>query len=149
MAWIENIDYKDLGSFEPFELLQDKCVQTPYVGISGWSHNGLINLNPCGRLGMYTGHQFSASGPAPDSPETARAVSTHDALYQLKIDGILSTLLHKEIADDLLYQFLIEDNITSLEASIWHTAVTDFGSRYWDPEEFKRQRRIHNSIGRH
>tara|TARA_R110002020_G_scaffold213427_1_gene420218 strand:+ start:19683 stop:20147 length:465 start_codon:yes stop_codon:yes gene_type:complete len=130
--WTEGVEYYEIGFFDPFELLQDVEIQTECYGISGKSECGLVELFEDGRLVVRKGFQWDASGPTIDTPRTRRGSCFHDAMYTLRHSGVLWSLKHKRIADELLRTCMIEDGECELRANIWHFGVDEFGNSYWN-----------------
>ena len=77
------------------------------------------------------------SGPTIDTPDTLRASLVHDALYQLMSLGLLDHRQHRNQADRLLRDIMIEDGRTILARSgkgfsEWvFSAINPIRSRLW------------------
>lgn len=88
-----------------------------------------ITLSRDGLLLIKHGYAWDGpSGPTIDTRTSMRGSLVHDVLYQLIRDGYLNQL-HREDADIILRDILIEDGMPELRAEIWYKAVRLFGER--------------------
>jgi hypothetical protein len=87
---------------------------------------GRVTLNP---YFVWDG----ASGPTIDTIGTIRASLVHDVLYRLIRLGHLDQT-YKDVADNLLYDFMIADGVAQIRAFAWLKAVRLFGHDSIKPE---------------
>ena len=102
-----------------------------------------IELDVNGQLIVRSGYAWDgASGPTIDYPKcTMRGPCAHDALYQLIRWGLLEKP-YREMADDFMYQCLIEDGMWRWRARGWWKAVKKVAGFAADP---KNKKKIHEA----
>ena len=95
-----------------------------------------IELHPDGKLTIRAGYAWDgAGGPTLDTKTCRRGACGHDAKYQLIRMGLIQYSSAKEIADDELYEDLIEDGMWKWRASVWRTSVSIFGRNSLSPSD--------------
>ena len=95
-----------------------------------------IELHPDGELTIRLGYAWDgASGPTFDTKTCLRGSCGHDAKYQLIRMGLLQYSSAKSIADDELYEDLIEDGMWRWRAKIWRKSVEIFGRNSLSPSD--------------
>lgn len=86
-----------------------------------------VELNTEGMLLIRKGWAWDgASGPTWDSQSSRVAAMVHDALYGL-IKRELLAKHHKDAADKLFYDLLIEGGMWKWRAKLWYDGVKEFG----------------------
>ena len=97
-----------------------------------------IELTAGGVLTVKSGYAWDgASGPTIDTVNAMRGPCAHDALYQLMRMKLIAGSL-RYLADDFMYQCLIEDGMSQFRASLWRREVGKFAGFAADPKRVKK-----------
>lgn len=82
-----------------------------------------IRLSTKGLLILTPGFPWDGpSGPTIDTPNSIAASASHDALYRLMRQGLLSRQL-RILADRIFYRILIEKKMSDFRATAWYIGV--------------------------
>lgn len=119
LYWTKGYKYKSAEDFTarlPIKL--DKNIR---------SNSGLVMLSKDGLLAIKQGWACDgASGLTIDTKSSMRGAFIHDALYLLMREGHLS-LDHRELADRILKDVCILDEMFPCRAKTWYVAVQRHG----------------------
>ena len=122
------IRYTDGYKFQLEETYQHATGMTPEPGAAG---NRFVGMSPDGMLTIAAGYAWDgASGPAIDTPSFMRGSLVHDALYQLIRLGVLAKDEHRQRADEVLRETVLEDGMLRIRAWWVYHAVRTFGGHY-------------------
>jgi len=120
-----------------YQLAEDEIFYTkifPLVDIK----TQFIELTTSGVLTVKSGYAWDgASGPTIDTVNAMRGPCAHDALYQLMRMKLIAGSL-RYLADDFMYQCLIEDGMSQFRASLWRREVGKFAGFAADPKRAKK-----------
>lgn len=112
-----------------FKSLVIEIIQTDILGYE--YNDGYVKITKDGTLTIFTGFEWSASGPTIDSPWTRRGSKYHDSIYYLAQEGVFegkkSSKIRKK-ADKLLYRTMRED--ANNPKLIWYVAIAVLPVRY-------------------
>lgn len=101
------------------------------------AYNPLLKLSMDGTLTIFAGYCWDGpSGPTVDSKNFMRGSLVHDALYQLIRQNKLNPV-HRDYADELLYQICIEDGMSKFRAKYVFQSVQWFGKSAASPTDKK------------
>lgn len=104
----------------------DLDIETQFVSVSG---TGVMTIR--------RGYAWDGpSGPTIDTKNALRASLVHDAMYQLIRLGYYPHR-YKQLADDVLYNILIEDGMSRIRAALWRKALGLFGGKNARPSREK------------
>lgn len=122
------IRYTDGYKFQLEEPYQHATGMTPAPSAPG---NRFVGMSPDGLLTIAAGYAWDgASGPAIDTPSFMRGSLVHDALYQLIRLGVLAKDDHRQRADEVLRETVLEDGMHPVRAWWVYHAVRTFGGHY-------------------
>lgn len=122
------IRYTDGYKFQLEDPYQHATGMTPSPGAPG---NRFVGMSPDGLLTIAAGYAWDgASGPAIDTPSFMRGSLVHDALYQLIRLGVLAKDSHRQRADEVLRETVLEDGMLPIRAWWVYHAVRTFGGHY-------------------
>jgi len=98
-----------------------------------------VNCAPLGEIWVPAGfHYDGASIPAaawqaiytPFAPDVMRAAVVHDWLYHAHEDG--DGEARRRTVDDVFFELLKMDNVSSFKRGVMWSAVRNFGEPYWE-----------------
>jgi hypothetical protein len=125
---VKFIRYTDGYKFQLEEPYQHATGMTPAPGAPG---NRFVGMSPDGLLTIAAGYAWDgASGPAIDTPSFMRGSLVHDALYQLIRIGALTKDAHRQRADEVLRETVLQDGMLPIRAWWVYHAVRTFGGHY-------------------
>lgn len=126
--FILDTDYEDTGEF--WATLHSYTFYVPelkyYTGVTPSD----VRID-AGHVTVPDGYLFNASGPTIDTEDMIRAVCCHDALYDLRIAGIIPKRFRK-VADNIYRQFALEDDAVRFRVFVWYWGIRCVGWRYWN-----------------
>ena len=86
-----------------------------------------LSLSPDGVLTIKKYYAWDGpSGPTIDTRDFMRGSLVHDALYQLMREGVLDYRVHRQRADEIFRQLLLEDGMCKFRAWYVYQAVHIF-----------------------
>ena len=86
-----------------------------------------LSLSPAGVLTIKKYYAWDGpSGPTIDTRDFMRGSLVHDALYQLMREGVLDYSVHRQRADEIFRQLLVEDGMCKFRAWYVYQAVHIF-----------------------
>lgn len=127
------ITYKSLQGYKYLlvEAHQENLILQPYKAIK----TNFIHLTTSGQITISKGYAWDGpSGPTIDTRNFMRASLIHDALYQLMRLSLLDYKVHRELADQILYEICLEEGMTEFRAWYVHKGGRLFGEKNAVPE---------------
>lgn len=118
---MSKVCYRNLTGYK-YQVMKDYSIQlnlTPLKAISRKLAK-FLSLSPHGVLSIRKFYAWDGpSGPTIDTRDFMRGSLIHDALYQLMREGVLDYRVHRQRADEIFRELLLEDGMCSFRA--WYT----------------------------
>lgn len=128
------IEYK---SGYKYQLDRDYVVPIPIPYSDFDIDTVYISLSGTGILSIRRGYAWDGpSGPTIDTRNAMRGSLVHDALYQLIRLGFLPSS-YKDMVDDIFYNMLKEDGMSTIRAWAWRKALKLCGGKNTLPSREK------------
>lgn len=122
---MEQMGYRKLTSYK-YQVMEDYTIKINLKPLKRIRPKvaRFLSLSPHGVLSIKKNYAWDGpSGPTIDTKDFIRGSLVHDALYQLMRESVLDYKVHRQRADEIFRELLLEDSMCSFRAWYAYQAV--------------------------